>query len=298
MTYECVIIGGGIAGLQAAIQLGRYGHDVLVIDSEEGRSNLCRSYHNLLGWPDGVGGSFLRKTGKAQAAKLGVSFEKQRVKAVKKNHDVFVVSTENDQHVEAKRLLLATGVVDRIPMLKDLRACLGINIYICPDCDGYEVKGKRVLVLGSGDTGANMALTLKYWTDEIVYINHDGAFVGEKLTKQLEQNRIRIHEGPITEIIRTGDKLKGVVLENEQRIPGRHAFVAFGGNEVKSDLAAQLGIELHHNRHILADARTKETSVKNVWAAGDVVAHSEQVAIAMGDGLQAAIWIHKSLISV
>ncbi len=94
-----------------------------------------------------------------------------------------------------------------------------------------------------------------------------------------------------------GSQFKGVVLKDGTKIECEYAFVALGGNEVRSQLASKLGVELHENKHILTDSRTKMTNIKHVWAAGDVVAHSEQVTIAMGEGSQAAIWIHKSLLS-
>lgn len=89
MLYDCIIVGGGIAGLQGAIQLGRYQHQTLVIDAQDGRSTLCRSYHNILGWPDGVSGKELRERGKTQAEKLGVQFTQGEVKKAKKPKKVF-----------------------------------------------------------------------------------------------------------------------------------------------------------------------------------------------------------------
>ncbi len=109
---------------------------------------------------------------------------------------------------------------------------------------------------------------------------------------------IRFVEGTISEAIVEGDSdFKGVRLDNGVEITGERGFIAFGGNKVHTELAQQLGVEIMDNKHINADARSKETSVKDVWAAGDIVAHSEQVSTAMGDGSMAAIWIHKKLLS-
>lgn len=296
-SYECIIVGGGIAGLQAALQLGRYMHNVLVLDNQDGRSNLCRAYHNILGWPEGVSGETLRNLGRKQAESYGVEFKKGFVHKSEKNGENILLHTEDGTVYEAKTLLLSTGIKDRIPSIKNIEPCLGISIYVCPDCDGYEVQDQHVLLLGSGKTGGNLALTLTYWTDKITFINHDEEQLEAALLDQLKQKNIRVIDEQIEEIITENEsKFKGVRLKNGQTVAGDKGFIGFGGNSVHSDLAAQLGVERLENKHVLVDPRTKETNVTNVWAAGDVVAHSEQVTIAMADGCQAAIWIHKRLL--
>jgi len=294
--HDCIIVGGGIAGLQAAIQLGRYCHKVLVIDTNYGRSNLCHAYHNIIGWPDGVSGPFLRETGKSQAEQLGVKFIEDQVEQIEKQGGQFILHSKTNSTFYAKRILIATGVMDRLPPFPNLYPCLGISVYVCPDCDGYEVKDKRALVLGSGNVGANMALTLAYFTDDLIYINHEKTAIDATILKQLKDKKIKLYQEAIKEIIADGSTIQGVYLESGEKIAANRGFVAFGGNKVHSAITEKLGVKLHKNKHILVDPRTKMTNIEHVWAAGDVVAHSEQVTIAMGEGLQAAIWIHKSLI--
>jgi thioredoxin reductase (NADPH) len=298
MVYDCIIIGGGIAGLQAAIQLGRYQRRVLVVDSNRGRSTLCRSYHNLLGWPDGVSGEHLRSLGRNQAENLGVEFAEDEIIRAEKNSSAFELTAKSNTTWQAKSLLLATGVSDRIPveLFPMLAPCLGLRIYVCPDCDGYETRGHRTVIMGSGDTGAQLALTLTSWTKEIYYINHEQKPVGKELLQTLSDKGIAYFEEPIRQIsVQNEWDLQGVVLQNGTTLEAERGFIAFGGNEVNTALAKQLGVERMENNHLMVDPRTKQTNVPMVWAAGDIVAHSEQVAIAMGDGIQSAIWIHKKL---
>src|SRR5690606_11742454 len=99
----------------------------------------------------------------------------------------------------------------------------------------------------------------------------------------------------IAHLIENDGNLHAIHMTNGDIIQAERGFVAFGGNEVRSELAQRLGVQLHENKHIIVNPRTKMTNVEHVWSAGDVVEHSEQVTIAMGDGMQAAIWIHKSL---
>lgn len=295
--YDCLIVGGGIAGLQAAIQLGRYSHKVLVLDAGDGRSSMCHKYHNVLGYPDGISGPELRETGRRQAARNGAEFKMGKAVRATKTAAVFEVELESGEIYQGKRLLLATGIVDRIPPFPELRPTLGISVYVCPDCDGYEVKDKSVIVLGAGKAGANMALTLRYFTDKITYVNHEQSHVDEDLVTSMRDKGIEYVTAEIEKVLAEGPDFRGVTLANGAQLEAERGFIAFGGNEVKSQLAQQLGVELHKNKHVLVDPRTKLTNVEHVWAAGDVVAHSEQLTIAMGDGMQASIWIHKSLLA-
>ncbi|WP_028551182.1 NAD(P)/FAD-dependent oxidoreductase [Paenibacillus sp. UNC451MF] len=298
--YDCIIVGGGIAGLQGAIQLGRYKHRTLVIDKGVGRSTLCQCYHNVLGWPDGVSGPELRRLGRLQAERLGVQFMNDEVSGLSAEEDGFKALTKQGRkELKTATILLATGLMDRFPQLPGLEECLGLTVYVCPDCDGYEVSGKRTIVLGAGHVGASMALTLSYWSQELVYINHEShqSAVSTDLLEQLKEKGILMVDQAIAEVLvtETGD-FSGVRLTDGKVIEGERGFIAFGGNKVQSELAAQLGVERLENRHISADPRSKMTNVPGVWAAGDVGVHAEQVTIAMGEGSQAAIWIHKELL--
>ncbi|WP_062232206.1 NAD(P)/FAD-dependent oxidoreductase [Fictibacillus sp. FJAT-27399] len=298
-SYDCIIIGGGIAGLQAGIQLGRYKHKTLILDSNNGRSNLCKNYRNILGWPEGVSGETLRQSGKKQAERVGVIFKEQKASKLNKSDNIFTITTDQQEFLQTRTVLIATGVMDRLPAgIENLKKCLGETMFICPDCDGYEVEDKKLIVIGSGQAGAGMAITLNYWTKDITYINHEQKELDESTLQDLKDLGILHISKPILEIIVKDESIfEGVLFKDGEKIMGERGFVAFGGNRVHSELAEKLGVQLE-KKHIVVNARTKETNIENVWAAGDVVAHSEQVAIAMGDGVQAAIWIHKRLRSL
>ncbi|PGY04057.1 NAD(P)/FAD-dependent oxidoreductase [Bacillus sp. AFS031507] len=297
-SYQCIIVGGGIAGLQAAIQLGRYNHQVLVIDKGEGRSTLCKCYHNVLGWPDGVDGQTLRHLGRQHAEKYGVTFKEDEIVKVEKQGEKFKLQGTSLNCYESKCLLLATGIKDHIPLeIPNLKECLGISIYICPDCDGYEVTNKKVIVAGSGDPGANMALTLMYWTKELIYINSDGKKISESVQMNLAENGIPMIVDKVIGVETNGEgRFTAFLTGDGNKIKGERGFLAFGGNKVNTDLLKQLGIERLENLHIPTNPRTKETNVPNVWVAGDIGVHSELLTIAMGEGAQAAIWIHKRIL--
>jgi thioredoxin reductase (NADPH) len=297
LIYDCIIVGGGIAGLQAAIQLGRYGHKVVVVDSGFGRSTLCQSYHNLLGWPNGISGENLRKLGKSHAESYGIHFVEDTVTHAKKSESIFQLKLrQSPLYYESRTLLLATGVMDRFPPLSDLVPCLGLTIYVCPDCDGYEVRDRRTIVMGSGFVGAEMALSLCDYTQNLVYINHEKQYVNESTLHKLKEKGITYHAEVIEALkVASVGHFQGVQLQNGVFIEAERGFIAFGGNEVRTQLAEQLGIERLDNKHIITNPRSKMTSVPNVWAAGDAGIHAEQVSVAMGEGSLSAIWIHKAL---
>lgn len=304
MHYDAIIVGGGIAGLQAAIQLGRYMHRVLVVDSGKGRSLLCRSYRNLLGWPEGVSGRELRELGRRQAERLGVVFIRDEVHRLEKTgKGSFAVHMRGADRREgpptADVVLLATGVTDRFEPFPGLMDCLGLTVFICPDCDGYEALDRGVVVMGAGDAGAGMALAVAYWTDRITYVNHERKPIAPDLAEKLAMRKIEVLEQPIERVLVEGDgQFAGVELANGARVRGERGFLAFGGNAVHTALAGQLGAERMENGHLITDPRTKMTSVKHLWAAGDIGVHSELVTAAMAEGAQAAIWMHKALVEL
>ncbi|WFB56372.1 NAD(P)/FAD-dependent oxidoreductase [Paenibacillus sp. BR1-192] len=294
---DCIIVGGGIAGLQAAIQLGRYSaYDVLVIDRGTGRSTICKSYRNILGWPEGVSGEELRQRGRKQAEAVGVTFTADDIrKAERDEAKCFVLTGKDGTRYRAKSMLLATGLMDRFPKLPGLMSTLGTSVFVCPDCDGYEIQDRKTVVLGSGDPGASMAILLSERAKEIIYVNHEGQPASSENMTQLANLGIPYIEKRVTEIQEEGGILSAVVLEDGSIIRAERGFISFGGNMIYSELAEQLGAELEHNRHVKTDPRSKMTSVELLWAAGDLGVHSELTTVAMGEGATAAIWIHKTL---
>lgn len=297
MVQDCIIVGGGIAGLQAAIQLGRYDvHRILVLDAERGRSVLCRNYRNILGFPEGISGPELRQRGRLQAESLGVLFQTAEVVKAERAEETFKLTDQAGNTYITRTLLLATGITDRIPGIAGMADVLGSTVYICPDCDGHEIQDRDTVLMGAGDAGADMALVLAERARSLVYINHEAIRVTEDRMAKLRAAGIGYETGVISEVVaKQGDRIDAVILEDGRSFAAERGFIAFGGNRVHSDLARQLGVELSGNRHVLTDPRSKKTNIEGVYAAGDLGVHAEQVTVAMGEGSLAAIWIHKAL---
>lgn len=294
--YDCIIVGGGLAGLQAAIQLGRYSsHQVLVVDAGEGRSTLCRTYHNILGFPEGVSGEELRSKGRMQAEKTGVAFEKDRIVQAERVGEQIQLTGSSGTLYSARTVLLATGLSDRFPAIPGLRPTLGRSVYVCPDCDGYEIQDRRTILLGSGEAGANMAMILIERTHDLLYINHEQKPISAELHRSMKEAGVRYLEAAVQEVQQTEDGyITGVLTEDGQIYESERGFIAFGGNRVHFELAEQLGAVISDNKHVEADHRSLQAA-PNVWIAGDLGLHAEQATVAMGEGSIAAIWIHKEL---
>ncbi len=297
MIYDTVIVGGGIAGLQAAIQLGRSRRQVLVVDDGKGRSTLAKNYRNILGFPEGVSGQYLRMMGTRQAKQVGVEFLPDRAIEIHQDDDgIFRIKTQKGTTAYTGRtLLLATGITDAIPYIPGLGDCLGESVYICPDCDGYEVLSQKTVVIGSGPQAAHLARILKYFTDDLLVINHTNEEIDPEVSNHLQEENIKFIAEKVIRIEQEKGRLQAVHLENGDKLPVEKGFVAFRGAVVNTGLLRSFPLHMLSNGHIVVDGRTKETSYPNIWAVGDVAAHSQMSTIAMGDGAQAAIWIHKRL---
>lgn len=293
MTYDCIIIGGGIAGLQAAIMLGRYQRKVMIIDGGEGRSSLCKQYNNILGFSEGISGEELRTRGIAQASSYGVERLQTEVTDV---HRGFTVETIDGNAYKAKTILFATGIEERFPNIPGIKPCLGKSVYVCPDCDGFEIIGRNAVVIGSGDAGAGKAITLKYWNDAITFMNHGAEALSLEMQGKLREHRIFVQQVNVKKLVHTNGLMEKIETERGLEIDAEKVFLGFSGNRVRSELAVNIGAETNDKGHILVHPRTRMTNVEGVWAAGDVVDHSQLVTAAMGDGAHAGVWIHKWLL--
>jgi thioredoxin reductase (NADPH) len=296
MNYDTVIIGGGIAGLQAAIQLARSLRRVLVVDDHQGRSVVAKQYRNILGFLEGISGEALRQSGVNQAMQVGAEFIRDQAVSLRQNaQGMFHIELrkERTRPVTARTVVLATGISDRFPAIPGLEQCLGTTVFICPDCDGYEIVNRRAAIIGTGKHAVAMASALIHFSTDLVVIDHEGK--GMEDQDQLQEMGISVIDASVERMqVENGD-LQALLLSTGEVLEVSRAFLAFPGARANTQLLQPFSVACNESGHVLVDPRTKETSHRNMWAVGDMVAHSQLVTIAMGDGTQAAIWIHKRL---
>ncbi|HJT81730.1 MAG TPA: NAD(P)/FAD-dependent oxidoreductase [Chthoniobacterales bacterium] len=292
-SREVVVIGGGIAGLSAAIYLARAQRDTLVIDSGHSMAKWEPDVENYLGFPKGVDGEDLLKHGRKQAGRYGAEFVKDRIKEVTAEHDVFSMRGENATY-RAQRVLLATGIYHIPPEIPGVRECLGHSMFFCKDCDGYRVRGKRIAIIGANNDAVEYALGMLYYSPCIIVAPN-----GDKITwdKQhaawLEEYEIPVEPGRIRDLRHRKTKIEALVYDSEREVKIDYLFTT-RGDIFHTELAKKLGAKLDRDGQIEVD-QCMRTSVPRLYAAGCVTPANCQMIIAAGQGAAAAQAINRDL---
>ncbi|RTM09233.1 MAG: NAD(P)/FAD-dependent oxidoreductase [Hyphomicrobiales bacterium] len=291
---DCLIIGGGPAGLAAAIYLARFHLSVLVADSGESRADLIPLTRNLAGFPDGIAGSDFLARMRGQAKRYGALQWEGKVDSLQGGLGNFLAQA-GAEIFQARAVLLATGVFNRRPnMPSNIHAealSRGLLRY-CPICDGYEVTDTMVAVIGTGDHGTNEAEFLRSYTADVTLIaptgNHE---LDEVQRTRLDSGAIEAVDGPCLDFELMQH---GVAITTPA---GRRSFAtvyAALGSDVRSELATAAGAEVSRDRCPVVDSHQR-TSVAGLYAAGDVVRGLDQLSHAIGQGGVAAVAIRNDL---
>jgi len=293
---DCVVVGGGPAGLTAAIYLARFHLDVRVIDAGNSRAATIPMTRNHAGFPDGIAGADLLDRMRTQARRYGAVLVQAEVTGLNVTAAGLQVAV-GDEVIAARSVLLATGVVNRRPpMPDDLHATAlarGLLRY-CPICDGYEVTDRRVAVLGTGSHGTREALFLRGYTADVTLIapegQHDLAPAERAL---LAQCGVATVDGPAIAFAIDGDKIGLHTPERDWRFDSLYPAL---GSDINSGVAIGLGAARSDEGCLLVDAHQR-TDVARLYAAGDVVKGLDQISHAMGEGGVAATTIRNDLAS-
>jgi thioredoxin reductase (NADPH) len=293
---DCLIVGGGPAGLTAAIYLARFHFDILVVDGGKSRASWIPCTRNVSGFPDGIKGTDLLERMREQACKYGARIETEFVTKLERDGETgLFTATWGSGVATARSVLLATGVTNRRPpMEEDLHAdalARGLVRY-CPICDGYEVTDKKVGVIGSDSHGVAEALFLRSYTADLTLIAPDKALRLKAEDRQkLKDAGIGCIDGP-AQAVAIPDGC--IVVETAD---GTHTFDSIYpalGSDTHTQLAEMVGAELSGDSCIVVD-RHMRTSVPGLYSAGDVVIGLDQISHAMGQGGVAATTIRNDL---
>ncbi len=299
--YDCIIIGGGPAGLSAAIYLARFRRRVLVIDGGGGRMEMIPRSHNHPGYPDGIKGRDLLANMRAQAEKYGATLQHGWVSSTRRQGDFFTVTVDGAEDINdsapltARTLLLATGVINLRPDLDEAvhaRALEHGLLRYCPICDGYEVTDKRIGVIGSTDHGVAEALFLRQYSDAITLLALYSCDLDARDRATLEEAGIAWEATPIR-TFDFDDSVARLTLEDARSLEFDSIYPALG-SETRNELGKMLGVDLCDEACFKTDA-DQRTSIKGIYAAGDAVECLDQISVAMGHGAIAATAIHNDL---
>jgi thioredoxin reductase len=293
--YDVAIVGGGPAGLSAAIWLARYLHKVVVVDSGDPRNWETRGINGYLGHL-GIRSPELRALGKEEGAKFGVEYVSGIVdEAINETGELFAIRLREGTLIEAQRILLAIGIKDVWPDIPGLERCYGETIHVCPDCDGYETLDKKTVVVGKGRKAVGMALALTTWTRKLVICtNGDKPDMEQKLLDQLKALNIPVLDQAIKCVVSRSSEISGIELEGGMSLDCERLYFAIGQYPA-DDLGAQLGCKRDQLGRLVIDEHN-HTSVKNVYAAGDIAPGPQVAVFAAASGAVAATAIHASLV--
>lgn len=293
--YDVAIVGGGPAGLTAAIWLSRYLHSVVVVDSGDPRNWETRGINGYLGLPS-VRPAELRKRGRDECRRFGVTFVDGCVElAERKGEEDFALTLGGGRVIRGKRLLLSIGIRDVWPEIPDLERCYGETAHVCPDCDGYDTVGKTTVVIGNGRKAVGMTLALANWTrDLVVCTNGRPAKLDDHLAGKLATLNVPVVTERVTGLERREGALRALRLADGTTLACDKIFFSLAQYPA-DDLGVQLGCERDDDGHIVID-HAYHTTVRNVFAAGDIVPGPQLAIAGAADGAIAAIAIHKSLL--
>lgn len=295
MIHDCLIVGGGPAGLVAAVYLARFRRDVRVVDAGSSRAALIPVSHNCPGFPEGISGRDLLTRLREQAKRYGAILTAGRVDRIERDGEGVFHATAAADRYAARSVVLATGVLDLEPTLpKTSDAVRRGLIRHCPICDGYEVIGKRVAVIGRGTKGAREALFIRHFSAALTLFTLGTPYdIDDHAWKLLQQRGITVVDDMIRELQYESGAIVGIETEAGKNYAFDTIYSALGC-KVRSEVAETLGVRCDDNAQIVVDDHLR-TNVPRVYAVGDVANDLNQIAVAAGHAAIAATAIHNEL---
>lgn len=294
--HDAAVVGGGPAGLTAALWLARYRKRVVVVDSGEQRNRWVEHAHGYLGFDPCSPADLLARGREDLARYPEASLRSGTVGTARRNDDNTFTLLLKDlaEPVHAKRVVLATGVTDAFPEIDRFFEHYGADVFHCPSCDGYEAKGRDVVALGWSDAMTGFALTLRGWAKSVTVVTDGRPFEGdEDCDRQLRAAGIRLVEDDAVAFVGERGALEGVRLRGGETLPAQLAFFSIA-HHFRADLADQLGCERNGDGCVVVD-REGCTTVPGVYAAGDLVPGLHLIQVAAATGAMAGVACAQSL---
>jgi thioredoxin reductase len=294
-SYDVVIVGGGPGGLAAALALGRARKRVLVCDSGPRRNAAATNIHNFV-TRDGTPPSEFRKIGREQlSAYPSVEVRDVRVDSITGARSAFRVVLSSSETVEARRVLLVTGVLDEMLPIDGFRELWGHSIFQCPYCHGYEVRDEAWGYLVVPSRLAHLvpfAVQARAWTKDVV-VFANGLAIPDDARATLISANIQIQDAPVVRLVGNGPQLESVVLAGGTSVRCHALFAHPPQRQV--DLVRTMNLELDDSGYVKIDPMTRETSMPGVYAAGDLTTPQQSAIFAASAGVQAAAMINVEL---
>ncbi len=291
--YDCIIIGAGPGGLQAAIYLGRYNRKALLIDRGGGRTHHARNIENFL-TQKAISGKEIIQIGIEQAESFNVSIVKGLVKKVLKK-EYFEVYAENKKYL-SKFVIVSSGVYDNLPSIDNIHKFLGISFFTCLDCDGYRTTGRKLVIIGDSLKTVHLAIAMKkMYTDDITLVlNQDN--IPDEYKEELSEENIYLIIGQPSKIIGT-EKMESLELDDGKKVKCEVIMSNFGYS-LNDEFLSELDLKRNSSGFKFLVNNNYESSLSGLYIVGPLNQGNDQVIIAAGEGAVAAIDIRKRLLDI
>jgi thioredoxin reductase len=290
-TWDCIVVGAGPAGLNAALVLGRARRKVLVLDSAQPRNYATHEMHGVLGH-DGLDPADLRARGRAELAHYGVEVVTATVDGAEVIGGGVRLLSARGADV-GRTVLLATGMLDEVPDVAGFADIWGTSAHTCPYCDGFEHRDERLAVLAAGDRAEHLAVLLRRWSDDVVLLSDGPHHLAADQLARVRAVGVPVIETPVVGLESDNGRLRRVRLGDGQTLD-RDALFFYIGWRLRNDVARTLGCELRDDGSIAVDS-DQATTIDRVYAAGNCSEPRALVPTATGSGATAAVAINARL---
>lgn len=291
--FDAVVVGGGPAGLSAALALGRARRRVLLAADGPTRNARAKASHNVF-TRDGTPPEELVRIGRAQLAPYDVTVRGERAADAEWMGSGFAVTFAGGGRADARGIVLATGVRDVLPDVPGFDDLWGTGVFHCPYCHGWEVAGRPLAIYAKGETALHLAQLIRGWTDDLVLFTDGPSGLSPDDRARIERNRIVVREEPVERLVGSDGGLESVVLEDGEVVPRAGLFL-FPKQELSSDLARRLGCPISEDGRIEAGVAGR-TPVPGVFVAGDAGPGQQSVVSAMASGMLAGAMLNRDLL--
>ena len=294
--FDCAIIGGGPAGLNAALVLGRARRNTLLFDNDSPRNAVTRESHGFI-TRDGVKPKEFREIAHQDISKYSyVVYERKQITSVIKNDCMFELMTSKNETYQSKTIIISTGLKDNLPDIDNISDYYGKSLFICPYCDGWEMRDKPlVVIIDEQDQSFHFIKTIYNWSKDLIVCTNGHPFSNYEQRRLIQNKGIKIIDDKIKNFVGENGQIEKVIFANGESLNRKGGFVLPNLSQ-SSDFAKQLGCEYNSLGGISVDSNGR-TSIRGVYAAGDAsIIAPAQLIIAAADGLRAAVGVNRDLI--